>query len=138
MCAQEVGQLPTAVCRPRPPQHRLICTSQLTPLHILKLYTTCVPSRIADRQPQAEFKRTLLCIDEIETSLVEAIASARSLNPSVRVVLTVSPVRHWREGPVESSRSKAHLLAAAHNACEQAESTVYFPSYELLMDELRD
>jgi hypothetical protein len=47
-------------------------------------------------------------------------------------------VRHWREGAVESSRSKAHLLAAAHEVAGGTPGVDYFPAYELLMDELRD
>ena len=47
-------------------------------------------------------------------------------------------VRHWREGAVESSRSKAHLLAAAHEVAGGVPGVDYFPAYELLMDELRD
>lgn len=47
-------------------------------------------------------------------------------------------MRHWREGAVESSRSKAHLLAAAHEVAGGTPGVDYFPAYELLMDELRD
>ena len=47
-------------------------------------------------------------------------------------------VRHWREGAVESSRSKAHLLAAAHEVAGGTPNVDYFPAFELLMDELRD
>ena len=47
-------------------------------------------------------------------------------------------VRHWREGAVESSRSKAHLLAAVHDVAGGTPGVDYFPAYELLMDELRD
>ena len=93
------------------------------------------------RQPQAEFARRLMPVDDVEMYLSRALAAARALNPSLRrMVVTVSPVRHWREGAVASSRSKAHLLAAAHAACEAHDARVahYFPSYEILLDELRD
>ena len=92
------------------------------------------------RQPQAQFERRLLTVDETQRRVIEAIKAARAFNPSLKkVVLTVSPVRHTREGLVESSRSKAHLLAACHAACEQQPAQVtYFPSFEILMDELRD
>ena len=90
------------------------------------------------RQPQGEFTRTLLSPQQVEAHVLGAVSAARSVNPHVHVVLTVSPVRHWREGAVESSRSKAHLISAAHAACAQLEHATYFPSYEILMDELRD
>ena len=56
----------------------------------------------------------------------------------LRALVTVSPVRHWREGAVESSRSKAHLLSAAHEVIDSDDTAEYFPSYEIVMDELRD
>lgn len=90
------------------------------------------------RQPHTTFSRRLLTVPEATTAVLSAVGAARRANPSLRVVLTVSPVRHWREGAVESSRSKAHLIAAAHAAVEQLEDTFYFPAFELLMDELRD
>ena len=91
------------------------------------------------RQPQADFERRLLGVDRIESAVLQTVDLARSMNPDIRVVLTVSPVRHSREGFVESSRSKAHLLTAAHAVCEKRAGHVsYFPSYEIVMDELRD
>lgn len=91
------------------------------------------------RQPQDRFERLLLSVASIEESLRDAIEAARRLNPTLRVVLTVSPVRHWREGAVASSRSKAHLLTATHSVVDSMPRAVsYFPSYEILMDELRD
>ena len=49
----------------------------------------------------------------------------------------MSPVRHLKDGFVENTRSKAHLISAVHEVCE-LEETHYFPAYELMMDELRD
>ena len=67
------------------------------------------------RQPQEEFRRRLLSVDEIAEDIRRAIGAARRCSPNLsKVVLTVSPVRHWREGALASSRSKAHLLAGAH------------------------
>ena len=63
-----------------------------------------------------------------------------SRNPSPHPTPSPEPkqVRHWREGAVESSRSKAHLLAAAHEVAGGTPNVDYFPAFELLMDELRD
>ena len=67
------------------------------------------------RQPQADFERRLWGVGECADELRGCIDASRAVGGSgLRVVVTVSPVRHWREGAVESSRSKAHLLAAAH------------------------
>ena len=54
-----------------------------------------------------------------------------------QVVLTVSPVRHTREGVVQNSRSKAVLLLAAHALADTMPGVTYFPAYEYMLDELR-
>ncbi|KAL1507067.1 hypothetical protein AB1Y20_007928 [Prymnesium parvum] len=106
------------------------------------------------RQPQQAFHRSILSPSDVAVHLNDAVAAARAVNPGIRIVLTVSPVRHWREGPVESSRSKAHLLAAAHQVVEADRDRrqlracffslgaprpiSYFEAYEVIMDELRD
>ena len=53
------------------------------------------------------------------------------------MTLTVSPVRHLKDGFVENTVSKAHLLSAVHQLVD-GENIFYFPAYELMMDELRD
>lgn len=88
------------------------------------------------KQPAKLFKKRLLTVADIVTALGSAIAAT---NPLLQVVITVSPVRHTREGIVENSRSKAILLLAAHELVDKHPERVrYFPSYELFMDELRD
>jgi len=56
----------------------------------------------------------------------------------MQVILTVSPVRHLRNGLIENQRSKAALILACADICRQLEYAHYFPAYELLMDDLRD
>ena len=91
--------------------------------------------------PQKEFSKELLSVEEIQNSLVRTIESIHAINKNVEFIFTVSPVRHLKDGFVENQRSKAHLIAAIHNLQSfQSESrnVSYFPSYELIMDELRD
>ena len=92
------------------------------------------------KQPQDAFDRILMSPSAIEDDVRGAIAAARSANPDLSIVLTVSPVRHLREGAVASSRSKAHLLSAVHAVCDDADNDgiAYYPSFELINDELRD
>jgi len=90
------------------------------------------------RQPHSQFERRLLEPAAVAEHVHGAVESARRVNPGLRVVLTVSPVRHWREGAVASSRSKAVLLTAVHQVCDAVPGASYFPSYEVVMDELRD
>jgi hypothetical protein len=91
--------------------------------------------------PQKEFSKELLSIDIIADSLKQTIALLEYANPSAVIILTVSPVRHIKDGFVENQRSKAHLVAAIHQVIDQQSghrSPIYFPSYEITMDELRD
>lgn len=100
--------------------------------------------------PGYVFDRRIISVEEIASCLHKSISNVLRENPQARVVLTVSPVRHWRDGPVENARSKAHLLAGAHGAIEllRADGTggagvggpghvSYFPSYEIVNDDLR-
>ena len=91
--------------------------------------------------PQKEFSKELLSVAEIQNSLENTIRSIQSENKDVQFILTVSPVRHLKDGFVENQRSKAHLITAIHQligSSNFATNTSYFESYELMIDELRD
>lgn len=102
--------------------------------------------------PGYNFDRRIVSVDEIAQALHRSLSNMLRANPNARVLLTVSPVRHWRDGAVENSRSKAHLLAGAHAAIDSLRAAgvgegegdggpgrvAYFPSYEIVNDDLRD
>ncbi len=88
--------------------------------------------------PQSEFTKLLLSPEEIARSIKNTIQYARGINEDIDVITTVSPVRHLKDGFVENSRSKAHLIAATQEVSAEGYDVYYFPSYELMMDELRD
>ena len=88
--------------------------------------------------PQKKFAKELLSVDEIEEILLSIIALIRNVNNSVSIIFTVSPIRHIKDGFVENTRSKAHLVAAIHQVIEPRIRHFYFPSFEIMMDELRD
>ncbi|MGV3695575.1 GSCFA domain-containing protein [Flavobacterium sp.] len=88
--------------------------------------------------PQAEFGKEILSVVTIEQSIQNTMAMIRQINPDCSFVFTVSPVRHIKDGFVENQRSKAHLITALQAAIFRNESSYYFPSYEIMMDELRD
>ncbi|PWA04956.1 GSCFA domain-containing protein [Flavobacterium psychrotolerans] len=92
--------------------------------------------------PQNQFDKALLSVEIIEKSIQESIDLIQKVNPNCNVIFTVSPVRHIKDGFVENQRSKAHLITAIHQVLQSEicslQSTNYFPSYEILMDELRD
>jgi hypothetical protein len=62
----------------------------------------------------------------------------RKINPTVNFIFTVSPIRHIKDGFIENQQSKSHLITAIHEIIKSHKNTFYFPSYELMMDELRD
>jgi hypothetical protein len=87
--------------------------------------------------PGELFGRELAPVPELHRSLAAMLALIREMSPTCHILFTVSPVRHLRDGLVENQRSKAHLLTAVHQVVD-GKQVHYFPSYELLMDELRD
>lgn len=90
------------------------------------------------KMPQSEFSKELLTAEEMTLALKGAIAQLETRNPKLKTLLTVSPVRHIRDGLVENNRSKARLIEVAHTLTEQLPHVSYFPAYEILIDELRD
>lgn len=88
--------------------------------------------------PNQEFERRRLSVSEIVATWEECLTSLWQLNPKLKVLLTVSPVRHIRDGLVENQKSKAALLLAIDELRKQYTDLMYFPSYELMMDDLRD
>lgn len=87
--------------------------------------------------PQSNFTKELLSVDEVKESLKRIITSIQSINSSAQFIFTVSPVRHLKDGFVENQLSKSHLIAAVHHMLDK-DRISYFPSYEIMMDELRD
>jgi lysophospholipase L1-like esterase len=88
--------------------------------------------------PQNQFVKEILAIDEITEALEAIISLVKAINPTVSFLFTVSPVRHIKDGFVENTQSKAHLIAAIHQIVDSVQQLYYFPSYEIMMDELRD
>lgn len=89
--------------------------------------------------PESHFKRRRLSVEEIVEVYTPLIQALRTLNPKLKILLTVSPIRHLRDGLHANQLSKSVLLLAIERL-QQAfpECVFYFPSYEILIDELRD
>ena len=86
--------------------------------------------------PQKQFSKELLSVEEITQSLQNIIFLIKKVNPDVAIIFTVSPVRHLKDGFIENTQSKSHLITAIHSTLN--DKIHYFPSYEIMMDELRD
>jgi hypothetical protein len=91
--------------------------------------------------PQKEFSKELFTVGEIRKSLKNTIEGIQIINKNAEFIFTVSPVRHLKDGFVENQRSKSHLITAIQNFLSfraESKNISYFPSYEIMMDELRD
>jgi len=88
--------------------------------------------------PQNKFLKELLLVDEVSESLRAITTHVKSVNKNLNIIFTVSPVRHLKDGFIENTQSKSHLIAAIHTIIDQHKNMYYFPSFELMMDELRD
>jgi hypothetical protein len=89
------------------------------------------------RLPQQEFQQEIISLNEMINSSTDCIRLIRQLNPNLRIVFTVSPVKHWRMGVVENARTKARCLELAHELCMNFNAS-YFPSYEFVSEVLRN
>ena len=88
--------------------------------------------------PQKEFVKQLLSPDDVSDVLLGIETKLRTINPTCSIINTVSPVRHIKDGLIANSRSKAHLIAGVQEIVSSEKLNYYFPSYEIMMDELRD
>ena len=87
---------------------------------------------------QKQFVKELLSVADIEASLKRIVSEIQVVNPNCKFIFTISPVRHSKDGFVENNVSKSHLITALYHFLSNATSSIYFPSYEIMMDELRD
>ena len=111
--------------------------------HVYRLKETGEIVDNCQKRPAALFSEEELSVDECAALLRETVGELRRRRPDVRVIFTVSPIRYRKYGYHESQLSKATLLLAVHAlltspATLPTPQAVYFPAYEVLMDELRD
>jgi hypothetical protein len=89
------------------------------------------------KMPSSLFTKELTDLDLMKEQWDEILTQLRNAYPSLLICLTISPVRHIRDGLVENQRSKSRLIELVHHLTKQNRVT-YFPVYELLMDVYRD
>jgi hypothetical protein len=90
------------------------------------------------RAPGNWFQKHMMRTEETITVWDTCIYRLLQFNPDIRIVFTVSPVRHIRDGVVENNRSKARLIEAVHHLTDKFDRIYYFPAYEMVIDVLRD
>ena len=87
--------------------------------------------------PSVKFEKELSEINVLYSEWIQTIKLIKSVNPTIEIVFTVSPVRHIRDGLIENNQSKAILIELVRMLTLDFENH-YFPSYEIVIDELRD
>lgn len=90
------------------------------------------------KAPAQHFNKHLNTIEEIVTAFDGVLYRLFHLNPKLKIIFTISPVRHLRDGVVDNNRSKARLIEAVHHLVNKFSRLYYFPAYELVIDVLRD
>jgi hypothetical protein len=88
--------------------------------------------------PAGKFERYLLDHREIEDEFLTVYRELKEFNPQIKIVFTVSPIRHWKDGAEMNQVSKSTLLLAIYELRKALPEIEYFPAYEILIDELRD
>jgi lysophospholipase L1-like esterase len=90
------------------------------------------------KAPADWFSRQLVSAAAVHEVISKTVAKLQAYNNKLKIIFTISPVRHLREGFVENNRSKAALINAVHQVVSQYSNVFYFPAYELVIDDLRD
>jgi len=88
--------------------------------------------------PQQHFEKILLSDSQIKSSIKNCFNLITDINPKARIITTISPVRHIKDGIIENNISKSKLISNLAEVSALYENVEYFPAYEFMMDDLRD
>jgi hypothetical protein len=105
---------------------------------IYKYLKTGQPVSNCHKIPAKEFERSKLQPEAIFIEWSNLINRLNQLNKNLKIIFTVSPVRHWKDGAIQNQLSKSTLILAIHQLVSKFDNVSYFPSYEIMMDDLRD
>ena len=105
---------------------------------VYKLAETLNPVANCHKAPAQTFIKHLSTFEETTVALSTTLNQLFEFNPTIKVMFTISPVRHLRDGVVDNNRSKARLIEAVHHLVGNHDNVYYFPAYELVIDVLRD
>lgn len=103
-----------------------------------RLTETGEPVANCHKAPAQTFNKHLCSIEEIVTNFDSTIHQLFQFNSKLKIIFTISPVRHLRDGVVDNNRSKARLIESVHHLVNKFNKLYYFPAYELVIDVLRD
>jgi len=88
--------------------------------------------------PQKEFEKQMISVWDIVSNLQKSIEKIKGINKNIRLIFTVSPVRYIKNDMTENSLSKAQLIVSVHELMRCISNSYYFPTFEIMMDDLRD
>lgn len=114
------------------------------PSDFRRLHNRCVAPSLSQavanchKAPGQWFEKYLIPIEEQMAILDNTLHRLLHFNPQLKIIFTISPVRHLRDGVVDNNRSKARLIEVVHQLVNKFEGIYYFPAYELVIDVLRD
>jgi hypothetical protein len=90
------------------------------------------------KQAGNDFEKKLLSVNEITERCAKFIKELQKINPKLKIIFTVSPVKYLKDGLIENNLSKATLLLSINELTKKNKHCFYFPAYELVTDDLRD
>ncbi len=90
------------------------------------------------KKKQTDFEKKLATPEEIVSRYESLLQNLKLFNPKLKVVFTISPVRHLKDGITENNLSKSILRYALHLICAKQKDVTYFPAFELINDDLKD
>jgi len=105
---------------------------------VFKLKRTSKIVANCHKLPFNEFEHYSLSVQDIKDFYGTLLEKIHSVNEKLKIIFTVSPVRHWKNGPAQNQYSKSVLIVAVNELIKKYKFTDYFPSYEIMMDDLRD
>ena len=117
------------------------CTHLVITFGTSLVYTLNSSGRVVannHKMPAVSFKKRQLTSEEIVADWSDLIMGLKIKYPNLQIIFTLSPVRHLKDGAMENALSKAVLLQAIHQLKNLYPDIYYFPSYEIMMDDLRD
>ena len=105
---------------------------------VFKLKRTSKIVANCHKLPFNEFEHYSLSVQDIKDLYGPLLERIHRANEKLKIIFTVSPVRHWKNGPVQNQYSKSVLIVAVNELIKEYKFADYFPSYEIMMDDLRD
>ncbi len=106
--------------------------------YVFEFYETGIIASNCHKIDRKKFKRYRLSQGKVSEAIKNTLEEIAGLNNNCEFIFTVSPVRHWKDGAVENQLSKSTLLLAVNEIVKNNSSCSYFPSYEIMMDDLRE